>query len=59
MCQCHLVSVGCNLEGVTETCHVLSKDSEELTAKFVGTLFKMADKKYKAAVERYEYISSK
>ena len=28
-------SVGCNLEGV-ETCHVSSKDPEELTAKLVG-----------------------
>ena len=48
-------SVGCNLERV-ETCHVLSKDPEELTAKLVGTLLEMADKKYRAAVERYEYI---
>ena len=48
-------SVGCNLEGV-ETKHVSSKDPEELTAKLVGTLFKMADKKYRATVERFEYI---
>ena len=48
-------SVGCNLEGV-ETCHVSSKDPEELTAKLVGTLLEMAHKKYRAAVERYEYI---
>ena len=48
-------SVGCNLEGV-EMIHVSSKDPEELTAKLVGTLFEMADKKYRAAVERYEYI---
>ena len=48
-------SVGCNLEGV-KTKHVLSKDPEELTAKLVGTLFEMADKKYRAAVERFEYI---
>ena len=48
-------SVGCNLEGV-ETCHVSSKDPKELTAKLVGTLLEMADKKYRAAVERYEYI---
>ena len=48
-------SVGCNLEGV-ETCHVSSKEPEELTAKLVGTLLEMADKKYRAAVERYEYI---
>ena len=48
-------SVGCNLEGV-KTKHVSSKDPEELTAKLVGTLFGMADKKYRAAVERFEYI---
>ena len=48
-------SVGCNLEGV-ETVHVSSKDPEELTAKLVGALFEMADKKYRAAIERYEYI---
>ena len=48
-------SVGCNLEGV-ETCHVSSKDPEELTAKLVGTLLEMAKKKYEACVERYEYI---
>ena len=39
-----------------ETVHVSSKDPEELTAKLVGTLFEMADKKYRAAVERFEYI---
>ena len=48
-------SVGCNLEGV-KTVHVSSKDPEELTAKLVGTLHEMADKKYRAAVERFEYI---
>ena len=48
-------SVWCNLEGV-ETYHVSSKDPEELTAKLVGTLLEMADKKYRAAVEHYEYI---
>ena len=48
-------SVGCNLEGV-ETVHVSSKDPEELMAKLVGTLFEMADKRYRAAVERFEYI---
>ena len=47
--------VGCNLEGM-ETCHVLRKDPEELTAKLVGTLLELADKKYRVAVERYEYI---
>ena len=34
-----------------KTKHVSSKDPEELTAKLVGTLFKMADKKYRVAVE--------
>ena len=48
-------SVGCNLEGV-ETVHVSSNDPDELTAKLVGMLFEMADKKYRAAVERFEYI---
>ena len=48
-------SVGYNLEGV-ETCHVSSKNPEELTAKVVGSLLEMAYKEYRAAVERYEYI---
>ena len=48
-------SVGCNLEGV-ETVHVWSKYPEELTTKLVGTLFEMTDKKYRAAIERYEYV---
>ena len=38
-------SVGCDLKGM-ETCHVSSKDPEELTSKLVGTLLEMADKKY-------------
>ena len=50
-----LFSAGCNLKGV-EMCHVSSKDPEELTAKLVGTLLEMADKKYRVAVECYEYI---
>ena len=50
--------VGCNLEGV-ETIHVSSKDPEELTAKLVSMLFEMADKRYRVAVERLEYILSK
>ena len=48
-------SVGCNLEWV-ETVHVSSKNPEKLTAKLVGTLFGMADKKCRAAVQRFEYI---
>ena len=47
--------VGCNLEWV-ETCHVSSKDPEELTPKLVGKLLELADKKCRVAVERYEYI---
>ena len=47
--------MGCSLEGV-KTVHVSSKDPEELTAKLVGTLFEMADKKYRAAVERFELM---
>ena len=39
-----------------KTKHVSSKDPEEFTAKLVGMLFEMADKKYRAAVERFEYI---
>ena len=42
-------SVGCNLEEV-ETVHVSSKDPGELTAKLVGTLFELAEKKYRAAI---------
>ena len=48
-------SVACNLEGM-EMCHVSTKDPEELTAKLVGTLLEIADKNFRAAVERYEYI---
>ena len=48
-------SVGCNLEGV-ESCHVSSKDPEELTSKLVGMLLEVAKKKSEACVERYEYI---
>ena len=47
--------MGCNSEGV-ETIHVSSKDPGELTAKLVGLLFEMADEKYRAAIERYEYV---
>ena len=39
-----------------KTCHILSKDPEKLTFKLVDTLMNMADKKYRAAVERFEYI---
>ena len=39
-----------------ETFHVSSKKHKELTSKLVETQLNMADKKYKAAVERFEYI---
>ena len=44
-------SVGCNVDKV-ETCHVLSKDCGELVSQFVDILFKMAEKRYRAA-ERF------
>ena len=48
-------NVECNLEGA-DMVHVSSKDPEELTAKLVGTFLEMADKKYRAGVERHKYI---
>ena len=48
-------SVGCNVDGV-ETCHVSSKDPGELVSQFVAILLEMGEKKYRAAVERFEYI---
>ena len=48
-------SVGCNVDGV-ETCHVSSKDPGELISQFVDILLEMGEKKYRAAVERFEYI---
>ena len=48
-------SVGCNVDGV-ETCHVSSMDPGELVSQFVVILLEMGEKKYRAAVERYEYI---
>ena len=48
-------SVGCNVDGV-ETCHVSSKDPGELVSQFVAVLLEMGEKKYRAAVERFEYI---
>ena len=48
-------SVGCNLEGV-KIVHVSGKDPAELTARLMDTLLEMDDKKYRAAVERFEYI---
>ena len=48
-------SVGCNEDGV-ETCHVSSKDPGELISQFVDILLEMGKKKYRAAVERFEYI---
>ena len=48
-------SVGCNVDGV-ETCHVSSKDPGELVSQFVAILLEMGEKKYRAAVEQFEYI---
>ena len=48
-------SAGCNVDGV-ETCHVSSKDPGELISRFVAILLEMGEKKYRAAVERFEYI---
>ena len=48
-------SVGCNVDRV-ETCHVSSKDPGELVSEFVVILLEMGEKKYKAAVGRFEYI---
>ena len=48
-------SIGCNVDGV-ETCHVSSKDPGELVSRFVIILLEMGEKKYRAAVERFEYI---
>ena len=48
-------NVGCNVDGV-ETCHLSSKDPGELVSQFVVSLLEMGEKKYGAAVERFEYI---
>ena len=48
-------SVGCDVDGV-ETCHASSKDPGELISQFVDILLEMGEKKYRAAVERFEYI---
>ena len=48
-------SVGCNVDGV-ESCHVSSKDLGKLVSQFVVILLEMGEKKYRAAVERFEYI---
>ena len=37
-------------------CHVSSKDRGELVSQFVVILLEMGEKKYRAAVERFEYI---
>ena len=50
-----LFSIGCNVNGV-ETCHVSSKGPGELISQFVIILLEMGEKKYRAAVERFEYI---
>ena len=48
-------SVGCNVAGV-ETCHVSSKNPGVLVSQFVVILLEIGEKKYRAAVERFEYI---
>ena len=39
-----------------DTCHVSSKDPGELAFQFVDILLEMGEKKYRATVERFEYI---
>ena len=48
-------SAGCNVDGV-ETCQVSSKDPRELISQFVDILLEMGEKKYRVALERFEYI---
>ena len=48
-------SAGCNVDGV-ETSHVSSKDPGEFVSQFVVILLEMGEKKYRAAVERFEHI---
>ena len=50
-----LFSIGCNVDGV-EACHMWSKDPGELVSQFLVILLEMAEKKYRAAVEQFEYI---
>ena len=48
-------SAGCNVDGV-ETCHVSSKDPGELVSQCVDILLEIGEKKYRTAVERFQYI---
>ena len=48
-------SAGCDVDGL-ETCHVSSKDPGKLISQFVDILLEMGEKKYRAALERFEYI---
>ena len=48
-------SAGCDVDGA-ETSHVSSKDPGELISQFVAILLELGEKKYRAAVERFEYI---
>ena len=48
-------SVGCNVDRV-ETCDVSSNDPGELISHFVAILLEMGEKKYRAALELFEYI---
>ena len=49
------VSFSIGKEGV-ETCPVSSKDLADLVSQFVDILLEMAEKKYRAAAERFEYM---
>ena len=48
-------SAGCNVDRV-ETCHMSSKEPGELISQFVAILLEMGERKYRAAVEWFEYI---
>ena len=48
-------SARCNVDGM-ETCHVSSKDPGELVSQFDVNLLAVDEKKYRAAVEQFEYI---
>ena len=48
-------SAGCNMDGV-KTVQVSSKDPRELVSQLVDILLQMGENKYRAAVERFEYI---
>ena len=53
-CRCHLVQAV--IWTGWGTCHVSSKNPGELVSQFVAILLEMEEKKYRAAVERFEYF---